>query len=144
MEFEVGPGEPAGDSAAIAALVRVFFAAFASGPGLGARLDALREVLHPRAVIVRAGEPEPAVYDVDDFIEPRRELLSGDRLTGFREWEVGGRTEVFGDIAQHSCDYAKQGVQDGTPFTGGGHKTFHFARTGNGWRITAVAWHDPR
>jgi hypothetical protein len=31
---------------------------------------------------------------------------------------------VFGDIAQHSCGYAKEGVRDGTAFTGRGHKTF--------------------
>jgi hypothetical protein len=132
----------ADSSSEIAELVRVFFAAFVSGPGSAARLDALRDVLHPRAVIVRAGEPEPAIYDVDGFIEPRRELLAGGRLTGFSEWELTGHTEVFGAIAQHSCAYAKKGVQDGVPFTGGGHKTFQLVRTPDGWRISAVAWHD--
>jgi hypothetical protein len=142
IETLSGPHDPAEDGAAIAELVRVFFAAFVSGEDSAARLDALRGVLLPQAVIVRAGGPEPAVYGVGDFIEPRRELLGSGRLTGFREWEVDGRTEVFGDLAQHSCDYAKEGVQDGTPFTGRGTKTFQFVRMPQGWRITAVAWHD--
>ena len=63
-------------------------------------------------------------------------------MEGFREWEVSGHTEVFGDIAQHSCAYAKEGVQDGTPFTGRGHKTFQFLRTPAGWRISSVSWYD--
>jgi len=130
------------DAADIAGLVRVFFAAFVSGPGSAARLDALREVLLPRAVIVRAGAPEPAVYDVDGFLAPRRDLLTSGRLEGFREWELTGRTDVFGDIAQHSCDYAKEGSQDGIPFTGHGHKIFQFVRMPAGWRIASVAWHD--
>jgi hypothetical protein len=55
---------------------------------------------------------------------------------------VSGNTEVFGDITQHSCAYAKEGVQDGTPFTGRGHKTFQFLRTPAGWRISSVSWYD--
>ncbi|MFI5931797.1 DUF4440 domain-containing protein [Actinoplanes sp. NPDC051494] len=130
------------DRAAIAELVRTFFAAFVSGTDSASRLDALRAILHPRAVIVRTCGGEPAVYAVDDFIAPRRELLSSGRLTGFSEWELSGRTEVYGDIAQHFCGYAKSGVQDGVPFTGQGMKTFQFVRTVAGWRIIAAAWDD--
>jgi len=129
------------DRAAIADIVRTFFAAFTSGAD---RLDALRQVFLPGAVIVRTCGGEPTVYGVDGFIAPRRQLLAGGTLTGFREWELSGRTEVFGDIAQHFCAYAKEGVQDGTPFSGRGMKTLQFVRTGAGWRISAVAWDDER
>lgn len=134
----------AADRAAIAEVVRAFFAAFVSGPDAAARLDALRAVLLPQAVIIRTCGLEPAVYDVESFIEPRRELLAGGRLTDFREWAEPGRTDLFGDIAQHFCRYGKSWVQDGVPFTGGGMKTFQFVRTGDGWRISAAAWDDDR
>jgi hypothetical protein len=132
------------DRAAIAGIVRTFFAAFTSGPESAARLDALRAVFLPSAVIVRTGGGEPAVYGVDSFITPRAALLSGGTLTGFREWELSGRTEIFGDIAQHFCAYAKEGEQDGTPFTARGMKTLQFVRTPAGWRISAAAWDDER
>jgi hypothetical protein len=132
------------DREAIAALVRAFFAAFASGPESPARLDALRAAFLPQATIVRTCGGEPAVYDVDGFIAPRQALLSGGRLVDFREWEVSGRTEMFGDIAQRFCGYAKAGVQDGVPFTGRGMKTLQFIRTLGGWRISAAAWDDER
>lgn len=133
-----------GDRAAIAGIVREFFAAFTSGLDSTARLDALRDLFLPGAVIVKTCGGEPTVYDVDGFIAPRQALLSGGALTDFREWELSGRTEVFGDVAQHFCAYAKAGVHDGTPFTGRGMKTMQFVRTRTGWRISAAAWDDER
>lgn len=139
--------EPSGvdaDRAAIAAIVQRFFAAFSSGPGCDDRLDRLRSAFLPEAVIVRAGDGQPAVYGIDTFIEPRRALLTGGTLTDFGERELAGHTEVFGDIAAHFCSYAKSGVQDGAPFAGRGMKTLQFVRTSAGWRISAAAWQDER
>lgn len=134
----------ADDREAVAHVVRTFFAAFASGPDVVARLEALRDLFLPEAVIVRTCGVAVAVYGVDGFIAPRAALLSGGTLVDFREWELHGHTEVFGDIAHHFCSYAKQGVQDGTPFTGRGMKTVQLVRTDGGWRISAVAWDDER
>jgi hypothetical protein len=130
------------DRAVIAGMVRTFFAAFTSGADCAARLDALPRLFLPEAVIVRTGGGVPAVYDVDSFIAPRRELLASGTLTGFREWELSGRTDIFGDIAQHFCSYAKAGVRQGVPFTGRGMKTLQFVRASAGWRISAAAWYD--
>src|ERR1700760_2345820 len=114
------------DRDAIAELVRTFFAAFTSGPSTSARLDALRALFVPNAVIVRAGGGEPAIYDVEAFIAPREALLTGGSLIDFSEWEVSGRTDVFGDIAAHFCTYAKTGVQNGARFSTRGMKTLQF------------------
>jgi len=132
------------DQAEIDGIVRTFFAAFTSGPDCAERLAALRELFLPGAVIVRTCGLEPAVYDVDGFIAPRQALLTGGSLVDFREWQLRGRTEIFGDIAQHVAGYAKAGTQDGAPFTGRGMKTVQFIRTPAGWRIGAVAWDDER
>jgi hypothetical protein len=137
-------GTVAADRAEIAGIVQTFFAAFTSGPDIAAGLDELRRVFLPEAVIIRTCGMVPAVYDVEGFIAPRLALLTGGTLVDFREWEVRGRTEVFGDIAQHFCSYAKSWVQDGAPFTGRGMKTLQLVRTAGGWRISAVAWDDER
>jgi hypothetical protein len=133
-----------GDRAAIADLVRTFFAAFTSGPDCIARLDALRAVFLPEAVIVRTCGGEPTVYGVESFIAPRQKLLSEGLLVDFREWQLSGRTELFGDIAQHFCSYAKAGTQAGKSFTAKGMKTMQFVRTSAGWRVSAAAWDDER
>jgi hypothetical protein len=132
------------DRAEIARVISAFFGAFTSGPGVAARLEGLRDLCLPEAVIVRTCGGEPTTYDVEGFIAPRRALLTGGALVDFEEWELTGRTEVFGDIAQHFCSYAKQGVQDGVELRGRGMKTVQLVRTTPGWRISAVAWDDER
>lgn len=131
------------DQSQIAEVVGTFFEAFTSGPDIEARLDGLRQVLLPEALIVRTCGL-PMSYDVDGFIAPRRELLTGGRVTGFREWEVDGTTEVYGDIAHHWCTYAKEWVEDGEPMTGAGAKSIQLVRTPAGWRISALVWDDER
>ena len=131
------------DVTVIDAVVATFFAAFTSGPGLDARLDGLRDLLTPDARITRTAGA-PATYDVAGFIEPRRALLSGGRVTGFREWEVDGTTEVWGDVAHRWCTYAKEWREEGELRTGRGVKSIQLVRTGAEWRISAVAWDDER
>lgn len=132
------------DRSALAEIVRTFFAAFTSGPDCRAALEELRRLFLPEAIIVRTCGGEPTIYDVDGFIAPRAALLTSGTLTDFHEWEVSGRTDVFGDIAAHFGSYAKAGVQDGTPFAGRGMKSLQFVRTAGGWRISGVAWDDER
>ncbi len=133
----------ADDRSRIDEVVGTFFAAFTSGPDVEGRLDALREVLLPEALIVRTCGARVS-YDVAGFIEPRRELLTSGRVTDFREWEVDGTTEVYGDVAHHWCTYGKSWVEDGEQRTGAGAKSIQLVRTGTGWRISAVAWDDER
>jgi hypothetical protein len=131
------------DRSQIEEIVRTFFAAFSSGPDLEARLEGLRAVLLPEALVVRTCGV-PASYDVDGFIDPRGELLTSGRVDGFREWELDGNTEVYGDLAHHWCTYAKEWVEDGEPVTGTGAKSIQLVRTEAGWRISALAWDDER
>ena len=129
------------DEADLDALAGKFFGAFTTGPGCATRLDGLRELFLPQAVIVRGGL-EPVVYDVDGFLAPRRALLLGGGLQEFREWETEGRSHLFGGLAQRFTGYGKEWVQDGVRHTGRGHKLLQLLRTTAGWRISALAWED--
>ena len=135
---------PEHDRAAIEAMVQTFFAAFATGPDLDERLEALRDLFIAEAVIVRTCGLDPAVYSVDAFIEPRGTLLAGGSLVDFKEWAEAGRIEVFGDVAHWFGSYAKSWTQDGVPFEGRGMKSIQLVRMPAGWRISAAAWDDER
>jgi len=132
------------DERQIGRIIEAFFAAFTSGPHSASRLEVLRSLFHPAAVIARTCGLEPVLLGVDDFIAPRARLLSSGGLVRFREWELRGRVQVFGDLAVYVGSYAKAGVQDGLPFEGRGLKTMHLIRTADGWRISAAAWDDER
>lgn len=138
------PSAESSDVVEVRRLVDVFFAAFASAPDIDRRVEALRAVMLPGAIIVRACGQEPQAFDIDTFIAPRYELLTNGTLTDFSEAAQSGDVEVFGDIAQWFGRYAKSGTLNGAPYAGGGMKSMQFARTGDGWRISAVAWDDDR
>ena len=125
-------------------LVEAFLGAFVSAPDSGRRLQALRDLFVPRAVIVRTCGQEPVVYDVDGFLAPRAELLSSGELVDFREWPLTGSTQIFGDVAHYFGSYAKSWVHNGVAFSGRGMKSLQLVRTAQGWRISAVAWDDER
>ncbi|WP_327434469.1 MULTISPECIES: DUF4440 domain-containing protein [unclassified Streptomyces] len=118
-----------------------FFGAFDNRGGKTPDVTRIRRLVLPSGIIVKTG-PEFTVYTLDEFIEPRQQLLTDGRLIEFSEWETAERTEIAGDIASRFSDYQKSGTLDGKPFEGGGTKTIQLVRTPEGWRITALSWHD--
>ncbi|MGV9270637.1 DUF4440 domain-containing protein [Kitasatospora sp. NPDC003701] len=118
-----------------------FFGSFDNRDGRTADVDRLRRLMIPGGVIVVTG-PKFTVYTVDEFIEPRRRLLTEGRLVEFSEWETSERTDIAGDIASRFGEYRKSGVLDGEPYEGGGTKTIQFVRSPEGWRIAAFSWYD--
>ncbi|WP_330309682.1 MULTISPECIES: DUF4440 domain-containing protein [unclassified Streptomyces] len=118
-----------------------FFGAFDNRGGKTPDVTRIRRLVLPSGIIVKTG-PEFTVYTLDEFIEPRQQLLTDGRLIEFSEWETTERTEIAGDIASRFSGYEKSGTLDGKPFEGSGTKTIQFVRTSEGWRITALSWHD--
>lgn len=141
---------PAGDDTASESVVRaeldrlmgLFVGAFTNTDGRRPDLDVIREVFIPEGRIIANVGDKAVVYDLDSFIEPRRKMLTDGTLTEFSEWEVGERTEIRGSVAHRFSEYRKSGYHDGTWFEGSGHKTTHFLRTPDGWRMASLAWDD--
>ncbi|AUY53005.1 MULTISPECIES: nuclear transport factor 2 family protein [Streptomycetaceae] len=125
----------------IDALTAEFFGAFDNRGGKPADVARLRRLIVPGGVIVNTG-PSLTVYTVDEFIEPREQLLSDGRLVEFSEWETAERTEIVGDLATRFGEYGKSGIMNGEPYEGGGTKAFQFVRTPEGWRIVSFSWSD--
>ncbi|WP_225836343.1 nuclear transport factor 2 family protein [Streptomyces sp. NK08204] len=123
------------------ALTADFFGAFDNRGGKTPDVDRIRRLFLPQGVIACTG-PGFAVYTVDEFIEPRRTLLTDGRLTEFCEWETAERTEIVGGLASRTGEYRKSGIMNGEPFEGAGTKHLQFVRTPEGWRIASLAWYD--
>jgi hypothetical protein len=121
-------------------LVAAFFGLFSNRDGVTPNLRAIFDLCIPEAVICKP----PDVMSLESFIAPRQELLTNGTLTEFLELETSNRTDIFGNVAQRVCTYAKAGVLDGKPFQTRGLKVFQFIKTPAGWRISAVSWDDER
>jgi hypothetical protein len=125
----------------IAELTSTFYSAFTNSGGR-APLDSLYEICLQEAVIVNATNPEPAIYNLRAFVEPRRKLLEGGALSNFREYETGAETQAYGRIAHRISRYEKTWIERGLQMRGAGTKIFSFVQTPQGWSIASVLWYD--
>src|SRR3954454_13068984 len=125
----------------IETLIADFLAAVTFAEGERPHYERIRELFIPRGLLIsQRGE----VTDVEAFIAPRQATVDSGALTEFEETELGGVTEVFGNVAHRFSGYAKRGVLDGAAFAARGAIATQFVRTPAGWRISAMAWDDER
>ena len=92
-------------------------------------------------IIKKTGLTE-VIYNLANFIEPRKTILSDGTLTNFQEQELHEETQIIGHIAQRRSRYQKSGNLSGKSFTETGTKLFQFIKTNNGWRINSLVWED--
>lgn len=121
--------------------VAIFFAAFSNVDG-PAPVDSLYDICLAEAVIVNATNRSPAIYSLEQFVEPRRALLSSGTLVGFREYEISSETSVHDRIANRISRYEKTWTEDGVRKQGAGMKILSLLLTAEGWKITSVLWQD--
>ena len=123
-------------------LTRRFFDVFTTDADGKVNLDVIHDLFIPQGLIVKNVGPNPEIYNLQQFIEPRARMFEEGRLVDFVEEELSERTEIFGNIAQRFCRYRKSGTINGTPFETEGMKTIQFINTENGWKMSALAWDD--
>lgn len=128
--------------AAIDTLTHRFFKAFTTNERGELNLGVIYDLFIAEGLIVKNVGPHPEVYNLDQFIEPRKTLLTSGVLENFREEELSEHTEIFGRIAQRFSRYRKSGSLNGTPFETEGMKTIQFIQTKHGWKMSALAWDD--
>lgn len=131
----------ANDKDAIDALTAHFYGAFTNTDG-APDVDRLYDVFIPDAVIVNNAGGKLAVYDIDGFAEPRRELLTDGRFRAFCEYETSEVTVIFQHIAQRFSRYEKSWQDNDGTKRGAGAKSLQFVRTPSGWKIASLVWDD--
>ncbi len=119
-------------------LLSDFFAAVSFQPRPD--YERIRDLFIPNGLLIRP----PEVMDLDAFIAPRQASVDSGELTEFAEWEISGRTDSFGDVAQRLSVYGKRGTRNGEAFEARGVISTQFVLTAAGWRISAMAWDDER
>ena len=75
--------------------------------------------------------------------EYRRRTDKGFVKNGLIEYEIGGRVERFGNVAQVRSVYAMRRTEDG-PVIGRGVNYFQLYWDGTRWWITGMVWDDER
>ena len=77
---------------------------------------------------------------VDEYVQIRRRVIEGGEIRSLEEWELGGHTDHFGDIAQRISAYAVR-INGQEELAERGVMSFQLVRTRAGWRIHSLTWH---
>jgi hypothetical protein len=96
----------------------------------------------PEILIIKKTGLTEVVYNLANFIEPRKTILSDGTLINFQEQELQEETQIIGHIAHRRSRYQKSGTLSGKSFIETGTKFFQFIKTNNGWRINSLVWED--
>jgi len=101
-----------------------------------------QKICIPEIIIIKKIGLTEVVYNLTNFIEPRKAILSDGTLTNFQEHELHEETQIIGHIAHRRSRYQKSGNLSGNLFVETGTKLFQFIKTNNGWRINSLVWED--
>lgn len=123
-------------------LTQQFFDLFTNTDNRVPDIRKIETLFLPQGLLINNTPGKAAVYDLNSFVEPREKILTDGTLTEFREKEVFHKTDIFGNIAQRSCDYEKSGILDGKAFRGSGKKLIQFVKLNNKWILSSVIWRD--
>jgi RimJ/RimL family protein N-acetyltransferase len=102
----------------------------------------IHEICLPETIILKKGNENEEVFNINTFMAPRKKILTDGTLTEFEEYETSEDTMVIGHIAQRYSRYEKKGYVNGSYFEGQGNKLFQFVKTNKGWKIVSICWED--
>ena len=130
------------DKIAINNLTKQFFNLFDNTGNKIPDWTIAQKICIPEIIIIKKTGLTEIIYNLTNFIEPRKTILSNGTLTNFQEQELHEETQIKGHIAQRRSRYQKSGNLSGKLFTETGTKFFQFIKTKNGWRINSLVWED--
>lgn len=105
-------------------------------------LDDLYSICLQKAIIAKKEIDRTEIYDLEEFLNPRKIILTDGTLTEFREYEVSEETRISNNLAQRISRYHKDGYLNGVYFSENGTKLFQFTKDENTWKIASVIWED--
>jgi len=123
-------------------IINQFFSVFDNRNERTPDLDDIRKFFVEGAIITKKDKDALELMSIDDFIEPRRNLLIDGTLVDFFEYELDSVTRVDNNIASRMSEYAKEGIMNGEEYKGGGKKHFQLVLKNDSWKIVSIIWED--
>ena len=125
-------------------LIHEFFRAVSFEAGEVPPYEVIRSVFVDSGLLIKNTGPVPEISTVQQFIEPRQEMVRSGDLTRFNEHELSESTTIFGNVAHRFSVYAKSGTMKNVAFEAKGMISTQFILTPSGWKMSAMAWDDER
>ena len=126
----------------ITAVLTDFFGVFDNRDNREPDWAMLRDLCSERVRIVKCEVDHEQIDDINEFIEPRKAILSSGELIDFHENLIDVEIQSFGRIAHAFVTYRKQGIYQGEPLLGYGKKSIQLLKEKDGWKIFSITWFD--
>lgn len=130
------------DELLINRLTRQYFTLFSNCHGARPKFDDLIAMCQPSALFSNKIGERFKSANLEQFIQPRQQILTNGYLSDFEEFELNSSTSIVGSIAQRQCLYGKRGVLDGKSFQQQGDKLLQFIKENGQWKINSALWED--
>lgn len=130
------------DQVELDSLTANFFDLFTNKNGKKPKVQTIKDIFIQEGIIISNNAPSPEIYNLDEFIKPREEMLTNGALTDFSESEISHETKIYKNVAQRFCLYEKSGKLNDNYFSTKGMKTIQFIKVNGNWKMSSVAWSD--
>jgi hypothetical protein len=140
----VSHSNPTAVKAELDRLSNAFFRAVSFEPGDAPPYGVIRELFIEQGLLIKNTGTTPEISSVEQFIQPRQDMVDAGELTRFKETELDQTTVLFGNVAHRFSAYTKSGTLKGVPFEARGMISTQFVLTPLGWKMSSMAWDDER
>lgn len=132
-------GYTAPDEAAIKKAVDDAYAALSFTAGEQPAFDSIQYAFIPQAQLINYIEDTAQVLSIADFVKAYKNYVETAGIKLFREEEVYGRTDQYGNIAQRISTYRTY-VNLNDIVKERGVNSFQLIKTPQGWKVSSIVW----
>ncbi len=127
------------DDAAIKKAVDAAYAALSFKDKEQPRYDSIRDYFIQQAQLINYIEDTAQILSIDDFTKAFKNYVESAKISSYKEEELYGRTDQFGNIAQRISSY-KTYVNSLDIVKERGVNSFQLIKTPQGWKVSSIIW----
>ena len=127
------------DEAAIKTAVDNVYTALSFGDGKQPNADSIKNCFIEKAQLINFIADTAQILSIDDFIKAFKNYTQTSKINFYKETEIFGRTEQFGNIAQRISSY-KTFANNTDVVSERGVYSFQLIKTPNGWKVSSIIW----
>ena len=127
------------DEAAIKKAVDDAYASLTYTTGNDAKLDSISYCFIPQAQLINFISDTAQILSISDFTKAYKNYIKTTNILNFKEEEIYGRTDQFGNIAQRISSY-KTYVNSNDIVKERGVNSFQLIKTPQGWKVSSIIW----
>lgn len=127
------------DDAAIKKAVDDAYASLTYKKGDDAKLDSIIRCFIPQATLINYIGDTAQILSISDFVKAYKNYIKTTNIQSFREQEIFGKTDQYGNIAQRISSY-KSYVNSPDFVKERGVNSFQLIKTPQGWKVSSIIW----